>query len=208
MGPLDRLIEGFDQALRTVSGVTRPARKSPAEAVAETALDQNERNQSIGLMRVNHTGEVCAQALYEGQATTARDDTTREALLNAAREEADHLAWCRSRVAELGGRTSVLDPAFYVGSWLLGAATGALGDRVSFAFVEATEDEVCQHLDRHLERIAPADERSRAVLATIREDESRHGNEAFERGGLTLPAPVKQAMRLASKVMTETTYRV
>ena len=208
MGPLDRLIEGFDQALRTVSGVTKPAQESPAEAVADAELDQAERRQSIGLMRVNHTGEVCAQALYEGQASTARDDTTREALLNAAREEADHLAWCRSRVAELGGRTSVLDPAFYVGSWLLGAATGALGDRVSFAFVEATEDEVCHHLDRHLEKIAPSDERSRAVLARIREDESRHGHDALERGGLMLPTPVKRAMRLASKVMTETTYRV
>ncbi len=208
MGPLDRLIEGFDQALRTVSGVTKPARESPAENVADAELDQSARRQSIGLMRVNHTGEVCAQALYEGQASTARDDTTREALLNAAREEADHLAWCRSRVAELGGRTSVLDPAFYVGSWLLGAATGALGDRVSLAFVEATEDEVCQHIDRHLEKIARTDERSRAVLSTIREDESRHGHDALERGGLMLPTPVKRAMRLASKVMTETTYRV
>ena len=208
MGPLDRLIEGFDQALRTVSGVTNPVRDSPADDVAESDLNDSERRQSIGLMRVNHTGEVCAQALYEGQALTARDEDTRQALKQAAREEADHLAWCRDRVAQLGGRTSVLDPAFYVGSWLLGAATGALGDRVSFAFVEATEDEVCQHLDRHLEKIAPSDERSRAVLTTIRADESRHGQDAEARGGFVFPQPVKRVMRLASKVMTETTYRV
>ena len=208
MAAFDQLIEGFDQALRTVAGVTQPARTSPADPVGERKLDQVERRRSIGLMRVNHTGEVCAQALYEGQAVTARDRATRDALKTAAREEADHLAWCRSRVAELGGRTSVLDPAFYMGSWLLGAATGALGDRVSFAFVEATEDEVCQHLDRHLDDIAVDDERSRAVLTTIREDESRHGHEALERGGMVLPTPVKRLMRLASKVMTETTYRV
>lgn len=158
-------------------------------------------------MRVNHTGEVCAQALYEGQALVAREGRVRTALLRAAREEGDHLAWCNERLDELDSRPSRLNPAWYAVSYALGAATGLMGDRISLGFVAATEDQVCRHLESHLERLPPGDVRSRQIVAQMHSDEARHGTEALGAGGTEFPAPLKKAMTLVSRVMTETAYR-
>ena len=171
-------------------------------------MSDSERDFVAGLMRVNHTGEICAQGLYEGQALVAHSATARRVLLEAADEERKHLGWCRTRIEELGSHTSVLDPVFYGSSVLLGALVGSLGDRISLGFVEATEDQVCEHLDRHLDRIPEKDRRSRQVLAAIRADEVRHGATARSRGGIEFPRPVRLLMTLASKVMTSTTRRL
>jgi 3-demethoxyubiquinol 3-hydroxylase len=208
MSLVDGLIGQFDRALRTLTGLHGQVRPNPAAGIAEPALSEREGSHAAGLMRVNHTGEICAQALYEGQALLARDRETRATLLCAAQEEADHLAWCEARLEELGSRPSVLNPAFYALSYALGAATALLGDRVSLGFVEATEDQVCQHIDEHLAALPPDDARSREILEHMRADEARHGETALARGGVEFPAPVKQVMRLASRVMTETTYRI
>lgn len=208
MSLTDNLIEQVDRALRTLSGLHGQVRPNPAAAVQEASLSQGDESHVAGLMRVNHTGEICAQALYEGQALMARDPETRDALLAAAREEADHLAWCETRLEELGSRPSVLNPAFYALSYALGAATGMLGDKVSLGFVEATEDQVCRHIDEHLAALPTEDDRSRGILEQMRADEARHGETALARGGVRFPAPIKQVMRLLSRVMTETTYRV
>lgn len=208
MSLADRLIGQVDRALRTLSGQHGQVRPNPAAAIDHAPLSETEGGRAAGLMRVNHTGEICAQALYEGQALMARDPGTRAALLSAAQEEADHLAWCESRLEELGSRPSLLNPAFYTLSYALGAATALLGDRVSLGFVEATEDQVCRHIDEHLAALPPEDRRSREILLNMRADEARHGATALARGGVEFPAPVKQAMRLVSRVMTETTYRV
>jgi ubiquinone biosynthesis monooxygenase Coq7 len=206
---LDRLILGVDRFLRTVAGEHHAVRTSPAAESPETqALSADERRHAAGLMRVNHTGEVCAQALYEGQALTARTDDVREALLHAAQEEEDHLAWCRDRLEELESRPSVLNPLFYSASFALGAFTGLLGDRVSLGFVAATEEQVCEHLADHLERLPADDRRSRVVVEAMYRDEARHGTNALTAGGADFPAPVKAFMTFVSKVMTETTYRV
>ena len=205
---VDRLISGFDQALRTLTGQQRARRDNPADAVADAPMVADEQRHAAGLMRVNHAGEICAQALYEGQALTARDPATRDKLKAAAQEELDHLAWCRERLEELDAKPSVLDPLFYGASFALGAATGLLGDRVSLGFVEATEDQVVGHLDEHLERLPGDDARSRAILTQMRADEARHGEAALEAGGAEFPSPVKGAMTVVSKVMTETSYRV
>jgi len=207
MSPLDSLIVAVERGLRSVTGVVKADRPNPA-ADEEAPLDDEERRHAAGLMRVNHCGEICAQALYEGQALTARNAATRESLAEAARQEEDHLAWCRERLGELDGRTSVLDPAFYAASYALGALTGLLGDRVSLGFIEATEDEVRRHLDRHIEKLPEADARSRAILTEMRSDEIRHGEDAARAGGMEFPAAVKGAMGLASRIMTETTYRI
>ena len=159
-------------------------------------------------MRVNHCGEVCAQGLYEGQALTARREEVRQALTQAAREEEDHLAWCRQRLTELDAQPSILDGAFYVASFALGAATGLLGDRLSLGFVEATEDQVRRHLDQHLEQLPKGDAKSRAILETMRADEVRHGADAVGSGGVRYPLVVKTAMGLAAKLMTATTARL
>ena len=206
--PADRIIGILDQGLRTVFGADVPRRPNPAGDIEEAELTSAGRRLAGALMRVNHTGEVCAQALYEGQAAMAASDEARAALLAAASEERDHLGWCRERLEELEGRPSVLNPAFYAASFVLGAGAGLLGDHISLGFVEATEDEVCRHLDRHLERLPDEDRKSHAILATMREDESRHGNEALRSGGMAFPGPVKRLMRLASRLMTETSYRL
>ena len=207
MTKLDDLLTALDRGLRSVSGVVKAERPNPAEDhVAE--LGDAERRHAAGLMRVNHCGEICAQALYEGQALTARHAETRESLAAAARQEEDHLSWCRERLGELDGRPSVLDPLFYVASYTLGAVTGLLGDRVSLGFIEATEDRVRRHLDDHLEKLPEGDDRSRAILTQMRSDEIRHGEDAARAGGVGFPEAVKGAMGLVSKVMTETTYRV
>ncbi len=203
---VDDLIGVFDRGLRTLAGVGTPA--SPAPDAPEGDLTEAERAHAAGLMRVNHTGEVCAQALYEGQAMTARRDEVRDALEQAAAEEVDHLAWCRQRLDELDARPSVLDPLFYAASFLVGAAAGAMGDRVSLGFVEATEDQVVSHLDRHLADLPEGDARSRAIVEEMRADEARHGVNALRAGGRTFPDGVKQAMTVVSRIMTESTYRI
>ena len=205
---IDAILVGVDRVLRTLSGGRAPGRASPGENVPERPLDDAERVHSAGLMRVNHAGEVCAQALYEGQALVARDPVVRESLLDAAREEEDHLAWCSERLDALGSRPSVLNPVWYGLSFAMGAVTGLLGDKLSLGFVAATEDQVCKHLERHLEALPADDERSRAVVAQMHADEARHGTKALEAGGVEFPAPVRDLMTVVSKLMTETSYRV
>ena len=206
---LDDLIGVFDRGLRTLAGIGGATRAAPdAPDAPEAALTDEERMHAAGLMRVNHAGEVCAQALYEGQALTARRTEVRDALQQAAAEEVDHLAWCRQRLEELEARPSVLDPVFYAASFVVGAAAGALGDRVSLGFIKATEDQVVRHLDRHLDDLPPGDARSRAIVTEMRADEARHGVNALKAGGAAFPEGVKQAMTVVSRLMTETAYRI
>lgn len=208
MSLFDQMITQVDGALRTLNGVLPAQRENPSVAIAEAEMNDGERKHAAGLMRVNHAGEVCAQALYEGQASVARDPQTREALLAAAREETDHLVWCAQRLDELDSTPSRLNPLFYVASYTMGALTGLLGDKVSLGFVEATEDQVCRHLEAHLDALPEDDQRSRHIIEQMHADEARHGKQAMAAGGLEFPAPVKQLMSAASRVMTETTYRV
>ena len=208
MAIADDLIGQFDRALKTLAGGVLPRRPNPAAALVHSELSSAEAEHAAGLMRVNHTGEICAQALYEGQALTARDRATRTALEAAAQEESDHLAWCQQRLEELGSRPSLLNPAFYALSYAMGAVTGLLGDKVSLGFVEATEDQVCRHLERHLQSLPEDDVRSREIVQHMHEDEARHGADAIAAGGVAYPQPIRQVMALLSKVMTETTYRV
>ena len=203
---MDRLIAEFDRALRAVTGVANASRPSPAQSIPEGAAD--EREHAAALMRVNHVGEICAQALYQGQALTARDEQTRTALEHAAREEEDHLAWCAERIRELGGRPSLLNPLWYAGSFVMGAAAGALGDRWNLGFLAETERQVEEHLTGHLGALPPQDERSHAVVVAMRADEARHGRTALEMGAGELPQPVKAAMRLAARFMPTVAYRV
>jgi ubiquinone biosynthesis monooxygenase Coq7 len=203
-GLIDRLLIAADEALRTLSGSVSASRPSPAGALPEAA----NAGDAARLMRVNHTGEVCAQALYSGQSLFARDERVREALRTAASEERDHLSWCRKRLGELQSRPSALDPLWYAGSFGLGMLSGAAGDRWSLGFLAETEAQVEKHLDGHLGRLVPDDARSRAVIEQMREDESRHGAVGRALGGDELPLPVKLAMRMASKVMTRTAYWV
>lgn len=206
----DRLCLQADRALRTlVPGAASAERPSPADAGAPLAIDDDsQRRHTAGLMRINHTGEVCAQALYQGQALTARDPEVRAAMQRSAQEEIDHLVWCEKRLRELGSHTSHLNPVFYGLSFALGAGAGLISDKLSLGFVAATEDRVCEHLRKHLDQIPETDTRSRAVLETMLDDEAEHAHKALEAGGLRFPEPVKQVMTLASKVMTETVYRV
>lgn len=209
LSPRDALIVGFDQALRTVFG--RPlttGRPNPADDFPPTELADDERRASAGLMRVNHAGEVCAQALYQGQALTARLPRVRKKMEQASREENDHLSWCQQRLQELDSHTSLLNPVWYLGSFAIGATAGLVGDKWSLGFVAETERQVVAHLDGHLARLAPADSRSRAILEQMRVDEGRHATTALEAGGVPLPVPVKGLMSLVSRVMTRTTYYV
>jgi ubiquinone biosynthesis monooxygenase Coq7 len=207
MALIDNIIGQVDGALRTLAGLDSAKRISPAAASADAQLGETERTHAAGLMRVNHAGEVCAQALYEGQALVARDEKTREALLTAAREETDHLVWCNERLQELDSEPSRLNPLFYAASYLMGAATGLMGDKVSLGFVEATEDQVCKHLEDHLKALPADDIRSRRIVEQMHADEARHGAQAMAAGGVEFPAPIKGLMTLVSRVMTETTYR-
>jgi len=197
-----------DAALRTLLPFSgQPSRLSPALLKTETELSESETRHVAGLMRINHTGEVCAQALYQGQALTARLPQVRQAMEQAADEEIDHLAWCEQRIRQLGSHTSVLNPIFYGLSFGIGASAGLISDRISLGFVAATEDQVCKHLDDHLGQLPAGDEKSRAILEQMREDEAEHSTAAIEAGGLRFPAPVKFGMSLVSKVMTKATYR-
>lgn len=205
---LDSLIEGFDRALRAVAGVHRAQRPSPAQDCEEGELDDRERAHAAALMRVNHVGEVCAQALYQGQALTARELGNRQALEHAALEEQDHLAWSGTRIDELGGRLSFANPLWYAGAFAIGATAGMLGDRWSLAFLVETERQVESHLSGHLAQLSPQDARTRAVVERMRVDEARHRDTALSLGAAELPTPVKSAMRLMSKVMTTVAYRI
>ena len=207
--PIDRLIGEFDRALRAVTGVANAARPSPGQAKPEAELDAADRAHAAALMRVNHVGEVCAQALYQGQALTARDRAAKAALEQAAREEQDHLAWSAERIRELGGRPSLLNPVWFAGSFAIGVVAGVMGDRWNLAFLAETERQVEQHLTGHLERLPSTDERTRAVVEEMRSDEAKHRETAQRLGGAAeLPAIAKIAMRFASKVMTTIAYRI
>lgn len=198
----------FDLALRTIAGVHREARESPATGVSEGELSDAEREHAAALMRVNHVGEVCAQALYQGQALTARDPHTRHALERAAREEEDHLAWSADRVRELGGRLSLLNPLWYAGSLALGVAAGALGDRWNLAFLAETERQVEDHLASHLEQLSAADARTRAIVERMRREEAEHRATAVSLGAAEMPCPVRGAMQAVAKAMTTLAYRL
>ncbi|TAN06219.1 MAG: 2-polyprenyl-3-methyl-6-methoxy-1,4-benzoquinone monooxygenase [Rhodanobacteraceae bacterium] len=208
LNPLDRALADFQRALDTVAGAAVAARPSPGETRPIPDLDTKDRRHSAGLMRVNHTGEVCAQALYDGQAALARDPATREHLETAAAEETDHLAWCAERLRELDDRPSLFNPLWYAGSFAIGALAAWAGDRWSLGFVVETERQVEAHLGEHLERLPTADTRSRAILATMQSDEARHADNALARGGAKLPPPVPALMRAASKVMKAVAYRL
>ena len=205
---LDDLITGFDLALRTLAAPQVSDRPHPDVRIPEAELNEAEKQHALGLMRVNHCGEVCAQALYQGQALTAKLPQVRKAMEHAADEEIDHLAWCEQRIRELGSHPSVLNPLFYGLSFGVGAVAGLIGDRVSLGFVAATEDQVVKHLDEHLEQIPADDAKTRAILEQMREDEEQHATSALDAGGLRFPAPVKLGMSLLSKVMTKSTYRI
>lgn len=204
---LDSLLINIDQAVRTVFG--RPAgtgRPNPAEEAPATELPDAAQDEVARLMRINHTGEVCAQALYQGQALTAKQAEVRAQLEAAANEENDHLHWCEARLQELGSHTSLLNPVFYAGSFALGALSGRLGDRWNLGFLAETERQVVEHLQDHLNRLPPEDERTRSILTAMQRDEGQHAAVALAAGGATLPAPVRLLMRAAAKVMTRTTY--
>jgi ubiquinone biosynthesis monooxygenase Coq7 len=207
-GTIDRAILEFDRALRTIAGLHQAERPSPAAALAEADLPAEARAHAAALMRVNHVGEVCAQALYQGQALTAHNASVRASLERAAREEEDHLAWSAERIEELGGRPSLLNPLWYAGAFGLGMAAGALGDRWNLAFVAETERQVEEHLSGHLERLAREDARTRGVVEAMRADEARHRETAIALGAAELPQLVKSAMRALAKVMTTVAYRV
>lgn len=207
MNSADRMLIGFDTALRTLFG--RPQvteRANPAERVEEAEMDEAERDLAARLMRINHTGEVCAQALYQGQALTAKLPAIRDSMERAAKEENDHLAWCENRLDELDDRKSLLNPIWYAGSFLIGATAGLAGDRWSLGFVAETEHQVEAHLDDHLGRIPAQDRKSIAILEQMKEDEIHHATVALEAGGAVLPAVIKSAMKLTSKLMTRSVY--
>ena len=205
---MDRLIAGFDTALRTIAGVHQARRESPASAVQDGTLSEAERAHSAAMMRVNHVGEVCAQALYQGQGLTARSGRVREAMAQAAVEEEDHLAWSAQRIEELGGRGSLLNPLWYAGAFSIGALAGLAGDRWSIAFLAETERQVEEHLEGHLARLSAADQKTQKIVAAMRDDERKHRMSAVSMGAEELPAPVRTAMRLAARVMTTLAYRL
>ena len=206
---LDHCLLQFDQALRTcVPGSSLATRPSPADPVAEEELSAAEKKHIIGLMRINHTGEVCAQALYAGQAATARLDEVRDSMDHAAQEEADHLAWCDERLKELDSHPSLLNPFWYGLSFGMGAIAGLAGDKWSLGFVAETEYQVCKHLEDHLTKLPEQDGKSKAILEQMIKDERQHGETAKEAGGADLPLPVKQAMASMAQVMKKTTYHI
>jgi ubiquinone biosynthesis monooxygenase Coq7 len=204
----DRLIQEIDRGLRTVAAANASARPFPDQGVAESVHDPVARKHAAALMRVNHAGEIAAQALYHGQALTARNPVVREQMLAAARDETDHLAWCERRVKELDSRTSLLAPIWYAGSFAIGALAGISGDRTSLGFVEETEKQVVEHLDSHLHELPADDERSRRIVAQMKADEDRHADEARSRGARGLPRPVRELMRRTARLMTRTAYHL
>jgi len=208
LGPLDRLLDSAQNALATVLGAPRAERRNPGAGAPEAPLDADQRRHSAGLMRINHTGEVCAQALYIGQSAVARNPATRAHLLEAAQEETDHLAWCADRLRELDSRPSLLNPLWYAGSWAIGAAAGLRGDGWNLGFVVETERQVEAHLAEHLQTLPEADARSRAILSVMKDDEARHADNALAAGARLLPQPIPTLMATASKLMKATAYRL
>lgn len=205
---VDRLIVNFDRALRTLAGTVQAGRPMPGAEYPPVELAPDERRQAAALMRVNHTGEVCAQALYAAQALVARDPAIRARFAAAARDEEDHLAWTQTRLAELDDRTSLLNPLWYAGAFTIGAVAGLAGDRVNLGFVVETERQVEAHLTTHLDRLPEQDARSRAIVGTMRDDEARHGAMAQEAGAVPLPQPVRGLMQLAAGVMKAVAARI
>lgn len=209
LSPFDKFIQNADLALRTlVPGAAHEQRPSPAKVADESELDEQERKHSAGLMRINHTGEVCAQALYQGQALTAKLPEVREAMNEAAAEEIDHLVWCEDRITQLGSHTSVLNPAFYGLSFGIGALAGAISDKVSLGFVAETERQVCKHLTEHMTSLPTQDEKSKKILLQMLDDEAKHATAAIDAGGYEFPLPMRLAMTGLSKVMTKSVYKV
>jgi ubiquinone biosynthesis monooxygenase Coq7 len=207
--PLDRLLAGANNALRTIAAPAgRPARKNPGADIAETDLTDKQKAHAAGLMRVNHAGEVAAQGLYQGHAAVARDPDIEEQMQRAADEEFDHLAWCEQRLSELDEKPSMLSPVWYSGAFLIGAASGMLGDKWSLGFIAETESQVCAHLDSHLDRLPDEDAKSRAIVEQMRDEEEEHGENAKDAGAVELPEPVRELMKLTARVMTGTAYRL
>jgi 3-demethoxyubiquinol 3-hydroxylase len=206
--PLDRLLIDAQNALGTVFGAPAAERPNPSVGEPEVVLDDGERRHAAGLMRINHVGEVCAQALYVGQAAVARDEATRKHLLEAAQEETDHLAWCAQRLDELDSRPSLLNPVWYAGSYAIGLLAGLRGDGWNLGFVVETERQVEAHLDEHLQTLPLADARSRAILRTMKADEARHADNAQAQGARVLPPPVPTVMAMASNLMKTIAYRI
>ena len=207
--PIDGFIIEFDRALRSIVGAT-PMRRSVPESstMNESKLSAEEKKHAAGLMRVNHVGEVCAQALYQSQKLHAKSDDLKNKLEHAAIEEEDHLAWCERRLEELDSRPSLLNPVWYAGSFVLGSIAGLAGDKISLGFVAETEKQVEHHLDDHLKELPSNDHRSRAIVAQMRADEIAHGQMAIQEGGVELPSAVQQVMKTMAKVMTVTAYRI
>ena len=206
---LDRLIIEFDKGLKTLAANAHSLRPHPDQNIQQTTeLSADEKRHAAALMRINHCGEVCAQALYNGQALTAKNPQTVLALEQASKEETEHLAWCEKRIHELGGRTSLFNPIWYAGSFTLGAIAGALGDKWNLGFLAETERQVGAHLNRHLDELPAADDKSRSILEQMKTDEAEHAATAIRLGGTELPNPVKAAMQGMSKVMTSTTYHL
>jgi len=205
--PLDRMLSDTQRALETVFGAPAAERPNPARGEAEVVMEDDERRHAAGLMRINHVGEVCAQALYCGQAAVARDAATREHLLHAAQEETDHLAWCADRLRELDSRPSLLNPVWYASSYAIGALAGLRGDGWNLGFVVETERQVEAHIDDHLQSLPPADGRSRAILQVMKADEARHADNAEAAGARILPPPIPTVMAAASKLMKAIAYR-
>jgi ubiquinone biosynthesis monooxygenase Coq7 len=206
---VDQLIGGADRALRTLAAPPAASRPSPAGGMSDAGLlTDDEAREAVALMRVNHVGEVCAQALYDAQALAARSPELRTMFEHAAREEADHLAWTEERIRALGGRTSLLNPLWYGGAFAIGLAAARIGDRASLGFMAETERQVEQHLQGHLDRLPESDAPSRAIVAQMKEDEVRHADAATALGGAELPVPIRMAMRLAARVMTRTAHYI
>ncbi|HJV84842.1 MAG TPA: 2-polyprenyl-3-methyl-6-methoxy-1,4-benzoquinone monooxygenase [Noviherbaspirillum sp.] len=208
MRSVDELIFGIDKALRVVAGVASASRQTPAAKVAELSMDDKERRHSAGLMRVNHVGEVCAQALYDSQGRFAKELVLRQQFDQAGREEEDHLAWTAQRLQELGSHTSLLNPLWYAGAYAIGTVVARMGDARSLGFVVETERQVEAHLVSHLDRLPGRDEKSRAIVEQMRVDEVAHGAKAQELGAAELPAPIRQMMRAMAKVMTTAAYYI
>jgi 3-demethoxyubiquinol 3-hydroxylase len=206
--PVDRLLGQLDQALRTLAADPPAHRPSPAEQTLPPELEPRAQSRVAALMRVNHAGEIAAQALYYGQSVTAASESTRAALLKSAEEEGDHLAWCAERIADLGGHTSYLNPFWYAGSFAIGAVAGLAGDRISLGFVAETERQVEEHLTSHLARLPAEDAPSRAIIEQMKSDEREHGLAAVSAGGQPLPGFIRQLMRATARIMTSTSYWV
>ena len=207
--PIDRFIIGIDNALRMAAGKTDEAqRQNPAESVPEVVMEEDNRKHAAGLMRINHAGEVCAQALYAGQAVTARNPVLQAELKQAANEEIDHLSWCKERLDELDSKPSLLDPFWYAGSFAIGTVAGLTGDGWSLGFLKETENQVEAHLEGHIEKLPPEDARSRAILDQMKIDEAKHAKMAEDSGAYDLPRPVKRLMKVTAGVMKAIAYRV